>query len=182
MQVWAMDVYCPEGCLEMGIADWTDIRLAMLRQLIGGGASCNEAAAQINAATRSSFTRNAIIGKVQRLKIVSPNKLGRPVLAKKPVRDRKIKVRRPVPTQSPPAFRAEPPGPQDVIPPKPFKLRELHGFTAERCTYTDDCTDRPVKGRFYCQTHCMIVYRPATPPRDATKPFPRPTTRSTTKW
>jgi len=164
----------PEG-------DWTDSRIRLLRQLIEAGASAGQARDQINAAMGTSFSRNAVIGKMRRLGIVSQNKWGKQpadtVKLKQPKESKRtITVRHAVPSQSPklPAMKAAPP-PQEVI--KPFKLRELYGVAAERCTYTDDCDEPPVRGRFYCEAHCMIVYRPPTQPRQPQRPHHRPTRR-----
>ena len=164
----------------MGMDDWSDDRVALLRKLIESGASCGETATAINTETGAKFTRNAIIGKVQRMGLKSPNKRGETVKAKRRPRGegRKIKLRNPAPTQAP-AFKPEPPKPQDVIPPKTFKVRELFGteLDGERCSYDQACTEPPIRGRFFCAAHCQIVYRPPTQPKNPQRPHQRPTRR-----
>jgi GcrA cell cycle regulator len=75
----------------MGVVAWSEEQSQFLRDLIGNGASFAVAAAEINARFNTNFTRNAAIGRAQRIGLCSV----RPrVTAKreKPARRRPLKT------------------------------------------------------------------------------------------
>lgn len=160
---------------------WNDERVTLLNRLWDAGLSASQCAARINAETAAKFTRNAIISKIRR----DPGQAEKHALSKQPRRkptvvkkmaprkvtprgtahlNRNFRAQMPPPEWVPPAQPL--PSPQDVLP-KTFRVREIRdGFVAERCTYVDSCTETPVKGRFFCEAHCQIVYRPSAPPKN----------------
>lgn len=62
----------------MSVYPWNDERVALLRKCIAEGLSSIQTAKRINAETESSFTRNAVIGKVIRLGIYRPTTASKP--------------------------------------------------------------------------------------------------------
>jgi GcrA cell cycle regulator len=56
-------------------SDWTDERVALLKSLFPQGKSSSMLAREINERTRSTFTRNAVIGKLGRLGLTRPKEV-----------------------------------------------------------------------------------------------------------
>ncbi|SRR6266702_4227808 len=156
---------------------WTDERVALLTKLWNAGNSASICMAKLRSQTHARFSRNAVIGKVARMK-----------LARHPSGPRTVKEKAPCDVAShgethlnrdfkaaTPARKAEYVAPARPLPrdiPKTFKVREIYGsdLVAERCTYDETCPDTPVRGRFYCEAHCRVVYLPPSAPRNPAKP------------
>lgn len=142
-----------------GEKKWTDEQSQFLRDLIGGGASFAVAAAEINARFNTSFTRNAAIGRAQRIGLCSV----RPRIVKKerPVRQRKERLGR-----SDPAFYR--PLRETItircaeVEPMRVGLLDLQPHHC-RYPYGDHeftfCGHTVVDGGSYCQPHTMLCTR-----------------------
>jgi len=74
----------------MGVGTWTDEQSQFLRDLVGNGASFSIASAEINARFNTSFTRNAAIGRAQRMGLCSVRP--RVTRAEKPMRRQKVRI------------------------------------------------------------------------------------------
>lgn len=174
--------------------DWTDERVELLKKLWRDGLSGAMCLQELRRQTGAHFSRNAIIGKISRLGLQRTTLGPRSARAKgekrKPYKPRgeskgdthvNRDLRAAIPARQvedvPPVKPLAPPAdePLGSLLSKPFIPREIFGaeHVAERCTYTDNCKEPPIKGRFFCAAHCAIVYRPPTQPKNP-KPYHRP--------
>jgi GcrA cell cycle regulator len=143
-------------------SDWTPERDELLRKVMDSGLSFKDAAVEINAATGSTFSRNAAIGRGKRIGIVVPK--------------RKSKV----PKRLEPCNRAAPP--RQIGQAKPRRLASdfsplniapvasrrlvLIELEPKDCRYPDGdgpftfCGHPRCDGRSYCAAHLRIVWKP----------------------
>jgi len=153
-------------------SEWTDDRVETLKSMRATGCSAGEIMIALNRDTGSEFTRSAVLGKIARLKLPLSADAG----IKHVNRDLKRAPKRRTPA-APGTIESPPIAPE----PKKFFVREVAGFSAERCEYETTCKEPPIKGRFFCAIHCAIVYTPAKKPNatsyDAPRPHYRPPTR-----
>jgi len=163
--------------------EWNEARLTMLKELWAKGWSAQMVAHEINTATSSRLTRSAICGKINRLGLQRTTRLpslqvdrGKP--RQKPKTDygirRKNSGAKTAMLRHGLEFARENIR-QTPAAPKGFKVRQiLDGFAADRCEYDSECAAPPIRGRFFCEAHCLIVYRPAGKPKvpDPMRPFP----------
>ena len=172
--------------------NWTTERIDLLKKLWNSGLSaslCMEALRKHDGAT---FSRSAIMGKVNRLGLQRRERRPRTEKIREPRRrepkgqayinrDFRAAIRPPKADEAPPACPLPPQAePLGSLLSKNFKVREVYGneHVAERCTYVDDCAEPPVKGRFFCAAHCAIVYLPAKPPRNPSPHYRNPPRRN----
>jgi len=134
-------------------AAWTEDRVSRLRELWGSG----KTAAQI-ADDLGDVTRNAVIGKANRLGLSKP---GRPRIAK-PKAPVKRAMSRAQPPRPAPSSQELPPEP--LAPPPPPGALPQH----RRCQFPighpgeNDfhfCDHEISAGKPYCPYHCSIAYR-----------------------
>lgn len=133
---------------------WTDERIAQLRDLWAEGLTAAECAVEIG-----GITRNAVVGKVFRLKLeprqerVNPKK-----------RHAKRKARKP-------AVKIEPPPPPDPTPPTSATRVSLMELRPNTCRWpTGDvgsedfffCGAPTHADKPYCGYHCRLAYQPKT--------------------
>lgn len=133
-------------------AGWTEDRVSRLKELWGSGKTAAQIAEELG-----DVTRNAVIGKANRLGLSKP---GRPRTAKpKPQMNRT--VNRPI--QPRPQMKEELP-PEPLAPPPPPGALPQH----RRCQFPighpgeDDfhfCDHETEQGKPYCAYHCRIAYR-----------------------
>jgi GcrA cell cycle regulator len=160
-------------------ATWNAERVAALKRCFEAGLSCSRIAREIG------VTRNAVIGKMNRLGLSRPKE----VIARQVQRERHA---RPVRARMPGAWR--PPRPTVVVqhamlmaafpeppPCEEIPIRDGRGCTLlelgqEKCRWpistpgADDfcfCGNEPVKGLPYCPGHARMAYRPAGRVRSA---------------
>jgi GcrA cell cycle regulator len=143
--------------------DWTPAKIEELTRLWAQGWSCSQIANRMG-----GLTRNAVIGKVHRLKLAS--RVPRPrnsnnQLKPKPVKNLDGKVRAPVKLRDKPL-----PLPAERAPIRqPVSLLDLeHGM----CRFPFGevgqpgfgfCADRSVPGTSYCDEHLKVCCRPFVP-------------------
>jgi len=134
---------------------WSENAVATQRACWQAGDSASQIVAKLNAETGQRFTRNSVLGKLFRLRrrggdLTEPE-------TKKPISQRRHSWKGVCNER-----RGKPwaPGGHSAPQPRPFVVREISGFTSEKCHYTDDCPNAPHKGRFFCLDHCRLVYRP----------------------
>ncbi|MDF1722126.1 MAG: GcrA family cell cycle regulator [Minwuia sp.] len=138
-------------------AGWTEERVTRLKDLWGTGMTAAQIAEQLG-----NVTRNAVIGKANRLGLSKP---GRPRAAKAP------KQAAPRPRFTRPAPRPEPeelvaPQAPAAAPPPPGALPQHR-----RCQFPVGhpgesdfhfCDHETLTGKPYCDYHCSIAYRHRT--------------------
>jgi hypothetical protein len=157
--------------------EWTEARLELLKNLWAAGLSSRDAAAEINKTTGAKFTRSAVCGKINRMGLIGRRSRSETIKpAKHDNRATLPRRRKGIVAPQDRQVKSPPIAPREI---KPFKVREIHGFAAERCEYDAECKSSPVKGRFFCEAHCTLVYLPPTKPKtpDPMRPFPRQPTR-----
>lgn len=133
-------------------AGWTEDRVSRLKELWGSGKTAAQIAEELG-----DVTRNAVIGKANRLGLSKP---GRPRAAKpKPTINRTlarpIAPRQPVKEELPPEPLAPPPPPGAL--PQHRRCQFPIGHPGE-----DDfhfCDHETSTGKPYCEYHCRIAYR-----------------------
>ncbi|PJK29262.1 GcrA family cell cycle regulator [Minwuia thermotolerans] len=134
-------------------AGWTEERVVRLRELWGSGMTAAQIADELG-----DVTRNAVIGKANRLGLSKP---GRPRSVKpKPSPRRHIAPRpaqglRPEPEETPEAPLAPPPPPGAL--PQHRRCQFPIGHPGD-----DDfrfCDHETVSGKPYCNYHCRVAYR-----------------------
>lgn len=163
--------------------NWTDERVELLRKLWSEGLSASQIAAQLGA-----VTRNAVIGKVHRLKLSSrgrsapaPARQKKPAAAPSAVKapSRATPVARPVATVGATALQAQfdaEPAPrygvrptEDVVVPISRKL-QLTQLSERTCKWpngdplTEDfsfCGNEAAETGPYCAYHSRIAFQPA---------------------
>lgn len=145
------------------LSDWTPVRIELLRELWPHGSSCGILADKINAATGSEFTRNAVIGKV--------NREGLPARKRVPTnKEPRKRIRRDRAPRLVPQARPEAP---DIIDAQiPLEQRcSLMDLTNATCRwpvgepntaeffFCGDPTANIVEGRPYCAGHMARTRR-----------------------
>jgi GcrA cell cycle regulator len=152
-------------------ATWTTERVDALRQYFAAGLSCGQIAREIG------VTRNAVIGKMNRLGLTRPRELVARQVRERPARTPRPmqeiwRARRPAVTDQPRLLieaYPEPPAPEEI------PIRNGRGLTLlelgrDGCRWpisvpgADDfcfCGSEPVKGLPYCVGHARLAYRPA---------------------
>ncbi|MEC9345100.1 MAG: GcrA family cell cycle regulator [Pseudomonadota bacterium] len=132
-------------------AGWTEERVSRLKELWGTGMTAAQIADELG-----EVTRNAVIGKANRLGLSKP---GRPRItkAKPSVRQRIMR----------PAMKPEP---EDVVPQEPVSPPPPPGALPQhrRCQFPIGhpgesdfhfCDHETMTGKPYCTYHCTIAYR-----------------------
>lgn len=135
-------------------AGWTEERVSRLKELWGTGMTAAQIAEQLG-----NVTRNAVIGKANRLGLSKP---GRPRVAKA----------RPAAQQQRPRFTrpAPKPEPEEAIPQAPAVAPPPPGALPQhrRCQFPVGhpgesdfhfCDHETLTGKPYCDYHCSIAYR-----------------------
>jgi GcrA cell cycle regulator len=140
---------------------WTPEHDAALIRLRSNGHSSAKAAAALNGEFGTSYSRNAVIGRVFRLQLTFPGQ-------KRPAKVLKI---RPARVRSAPVKAKLPPIDFDVVSDIPIDIcpnRVLLLFADEshcRWPAADDggaemvCGDTKVEGRSWCAMHCRVAFR-----------------------
>jgi GcrA cell cycle regulator len=134
---------------------WTNERTEQLKSHFDAGFSCAEIARRIGA------TRNAVIGKLNRLGLSRPKN----VLARVPEAGAAARFRRP---RLVAALRADPYAAIDEAPPASAERCSLLDLTAAKCRWplgdpSSDtfrfCGNKQLAGFPYCATHARMAYR-----------------------
>jgi GcrA cell cycle regulator len=160
---------------------WTEEKVTVLTALRDQGYSCSQIGDVIG------MSRNAVIGKVHRLKLSTPRKEKRSGGMVKPTRrsetglhrkrvltPRIIEMRRPAEKK-----RAVEPAPVAILPNVPPSVTGVPGVSLldlkpHHCRWPNGdvgspdfhfCGDRRVDGRPYCRSHCQIAYASISPRR-----------------
>ena len=141
---------------------WTAARIELLKSRFEAGLTCREIAQELG------VSRNAVIGKVSRLKL-PPRGRGRRRLERT---DGPRNPHRSVPGQRRIliALRAAAQPPAEDVPIHNGHCCSLLELTKEKCRWPIDnpgavdvrfCGNKPVEGLPYCAGHARIAYRPA---------------------
>ena len=154
---------------------WNDERTKLLKSLWAGGESAAEIAVKLNQRFGVEFTRNAVLGKVDRLNLPARLRRRRSSVAKAISRKRAVKPASPIPTQGNPAFRSltsEPytPGPELVIP--LAERKSLMDLERKDCRWPIGdpqsaypefhfCGREKIPGLPYCEPHARRAFTPA---------------------
>jgi GcrA cell cycle regulator len=162
---------------------WTQDREDLLKKLHGEGLSASQIAARVTA-TGFDVTRNAVIGKANRMGLTGGDKPRRSTRSRKPRRKpnpgismvfggrKSAKLFAEVYMQ-PEAFV---PGPEPVIP--EAERRGIDGLTEDQCRWPIGdpqmadfhfCNGVKVPGLPYCEHHCRRAYQP---PQERRKRIP----------
>jgi GcrA cell cycle regulator len=152
---------------------WTDDRIAELKRLFEKGLSCSQIAAELG-----HVTRNAVIGKLNRLGLgKGPTASSARIAALRPTQPREPKPR--LKPRFPPlsvVSTDEPALPPDVCPNRISLLDAMEGHC--RWPAADDgsasmvCGDDKFPGHAWCARHCRVAYEPRRQPINV-KPFRR---------
>jgi GcrA cell cycle regulator len=155
--------------MSAGKSTWTAERVELLKSHFGAGFSCSEIAREIG------VSRNAVIGKIFRLKLSRPKH----VRAGSLQRERGPTVRRPRlfgQRRILMALYANPPAPAEEEPIHNGHRCSLLELSQEKCRWPVSnpgaadfwfCGNEPVKGLPYCAGHARIAYQPASQQRGA---------------
>ena len=157
---------------------WTGPIIAKLQRLWAAGKS----AGQIADALGGGTTRNAVLGKLHRLRLRGEtivSKSSAPPKAKpqpKPRQQHSVTYGWRAPKESlvpPVAIKATP---HDTIDPKTPTLLRMEDLKAHHCRWPLNnalggeyyfCGERKISGKPYCQTHCDVAYpKPKLPKRN----------------
>jgi GcrA cell cycle regulator len=151
-------------------ATWTTERVDALRQYFAAGLSCGQIAREIG------LTRNAVIGKMNRMGLTRPREVlvrqvrERPVERKSPMRDIWRRDRSPSVGDQHRMLAdayAEPPRPEE-IPIRDGRGLSLLELGRDGCRWPISapgadfcfCGSEPAKGLPYCIGHARLAYRP----------------------
>jgi len=150
---------------------WTEERLALLKLHFEAGLSCREIACDIG------VTRNAVIGKLSRLKLTRENDDDRPRPARRDAaRGKRLKATPRLQYQILRAIYAEPQPAVDDEPASNEHCCSLLELSEARCRWpintpgAEDfcfCGNTPIDGLPYCAGHTRLAYRPGSRQRVA---------------
>jgi GcrA cell cycle regulator len=145
---------------------WTAERIELLKSRFEAGLSCREIAGEIG------VSRNAVIGKLSRLSLVSEKSGDAPRSTRKD--DARGPRRKSVPRlqhQMLKALYGEPQPAADDAPIHNGHCCSLHELTTERCRWPIGipgapdfcfCGNMPIEGLPYCAGHSRLAYRPGS--------------------
>ncbi len=163
---------------------WTPEHSAALREYIATGLSFSRAADALNAKFGTAYTRNAVLGRAKRMKLVVPvrpergPKVKQPKRAKVPRKPRAGRGSEPG-TTAPPVERPEPPKLRCVgISPRLVSLLDLEAGEC-RYPYGGDrdgeaitfCGHSCFRGSAYCAPHFHLTRGPAIESERPAGPF-----------
>ena len=152
------------------MSPWTDEITLRLKALFLTGNSGSETAEALNREFKTTFTRNAVIGRAHRLGITGTHKvMNREPKAPKPPKDRLVVVKRNVapiaPIEPPPV--CEPVGFMDL---EPHHCRWTMGKGPDGLATF--CGARHKLGSSFCGFHHRIAWHPAPKPQKVKAPLP----------
>jgi GcrA cell cycle regulator len=137
---------------------WTSERVELLKQLCEGVISASEIATEINLATASRFSRNAVISKMSRMELSKPVVERQPHSGKKTSRPRKPRNRRLRHAKVSYLF-------EEALPPADFLGIPFSETTQKTCMYPEGdgrnmlfCGQPRRDGSSYCEAHRRICY------------------------
>ena len=146
---------------------WTDELVQKLKQLHADKYSAQQISDALFAQDGVFFTRNAIVGKAYRLRLLRE----KPAPSPKVPRIRKPRVRAEKPATPKPAKKSLPPQPFTFTPrvvalaPRHITFAEINGGTCKyECSEQDDaaaftfCGHPPAPDKPYCAAHCGLTY------------------------
>ena len=147
---------------------WTDEAVALLTKLAAAMLTNIDISRALYRAGFQGFTRNAVIGKIHRLRL--PHNTNPHVTrTRKPRRPKQPSPEKPV-RQKPPApmvIDMPPPSPDEII-----RVASLIDLEPHHCRYPIGdprgaifgfCGDSKVFGLSYCERHAMVCYKPTRP-------------------
>lgn len=144
---------------------WTQEHMDLLKALWLEGLSCAKTAAKLNATFKTSYSRNAIIGKVHRMGMSGRHMPSAPARATAGLAFKPGKPKRNPERRSFVAFKPPEPLPAEIEPAKdarPWlerKFGECAAPVAGEGADTLSCC-RPSGAHRYCKAHREIFYRP----------------------
>lgn len=145
----------------MSAEDWTDQRVELLKKLWQDGLSCTQIAKQLNC----GFSRNAVIGKVSRLRLPMRGRGGGDHQRRSIRRAKGAEQTIRLPTTAPPKAPGMPVKPLPLV---GLATVETIGRHACKWPIGDPLSDgftfcgRPAHAS-YCPEHAQVAYRPTEP-------------------